>query len=142
MGALLRESTFRAQRAVNLGGGDLDEPADSVAAGGIQQDAGAGDIGVNKILRRIDAPVLVRFGGEVDDGEELMLPHQLVHEVGVRDVRVEKFIPLAVLGGEAGGVPNIGGVGERIHIGDELRVIVFEDVADEVAADKAAAAGH
>ena len=141
-GRLLGEPPLGAERAVDFVRGDLDEAADAVPPRGIQQDAGADDVGMDEILRGIDAAVHVGLGGEIDDGEELVLAHQLVHEVGIGDVRVEELVALAVLGGQAGDVGDIARVGQRIHVGDEFRGVMFQDVADEVAADKAAAAGN
>ncbi len=112
-----------------------------MAAGGVEEDAGADDVGVDEILGGIDAAIHVGFGGEIDDGEEVMLGHQLVHEVGVGDIGVEELVALAVLGGQAGDVGDVAGVGEGVDVRDELGVVMLEDVADEVAADEAAAAG-
>ena len=89
-----------------------------MAAGGVEQDAGADDVGVDEILRGIDAAIDVRFGGEIDHGEELLLVQEGVHLVGVRDVGLEKLVALAVFLDHAVEIGEISGVGEGIDIGD------------------------
>ena len=67
-----------------------------MAARAIEQHARADDIGVNEILRVVDAAVDVRFGGEIDDRVKLMLGHERVHLIGVCDIGFEKFVALAM----------------------------------------------
>ncbi len=66
-------------------------------AGGVEQHARADDVGVDEILRGIDAPIDVRFGGKIDDGVALFLVQKGVHLVGIGDIGLEKFVAFAVL---------------------------------------------
>ena len=82
----------------------------------IEQHARADHVGVNEILRRIDAAIDVRFGGEIDHGIKLVLGHERVHLVGVGDIGFEKFVALAMFLDHAIEIGEIAGVGQDIDI--------------------------
>ena len=109
---------------------------------GIEQHARADHVGVNEILRRIDAAIDVRLGREIDDGKKLMLKHECVHRVGVGDVGFEKFIALAMFFDHALEIGEVAGISERVHICDRSRLVMLQNVANKIAPDEAAAAGH
>ena len=110
-----------------------------MAAGGIQHDGGAEHVGVDEVLRGVNGAVHMALGGKVDDGEKLMLLHQLLDLLGVGDVRVEKFIPRAIALRQARDVGDGPRIGEGVHVGHIGWDVVFKDVPDEVGTDEAAA---
>ena len=113
-----------------------------MAAGGVEQHARADDVGVDEILRGIDAPVDVRFGREIDDGVELLLVQEGVHLVGIGDVGLEKFVALAVLLDDAVEIGEIPGVGEGVDICDVRRLVMLQNVTNKVTPDEPTAACH
>ena len=110
--------------------------------GAIEQHAGADDIGVNEIERRIDAAIDMRFSREVDYGIELMLGHQRVHLVGISDVGFEKFVALAMFLDHAVEVGQIAGVREHINVAHVRRLVMLQNIPNKVAPDESAATGH
>ena len=113
-----------------------------MATGGVEQDTCADDVGVNEILRGIDAPIDVRFGGEIDDGVELFLVQQGVHLVPVGDVGLEKFVTFAMLLDDAVEIGQISGVGEGVNICDVRRLVMLQNVTNKVTPDEPTAARH
>ena len=108
----------------------------------IEQDAGPDYIGVNKVLRRVDAAIDMRFRGEVDHCEKGMLGHDRVDLIGVGDVRFEKFVALAMVRDHAVQVGQISGVGEHIDVGHTDWLVMFQNVANKVAPNESAATGY
>ena len=113
-----------------------------MAPGAIEQDAGADDVGVNEVLRVVDAAVDVRFGGEIDDRVKRVLGHERVHLVGIRDIRFEKFVALAMFLGDSVQVREISGVSEDIHIAHRSRLVMLQNIPNKVAPDETTATGH
>ena len=113
-----------------------------MAARGVEQYARADDIGVNEVLRRIDAAIDMRFGGEVDYGEKLVLGHERIHLIGVGNVGFEKFVALAMFLDHARQIGGITGISEHIDIGHEGRLVMLQNVANKIAPDESAATGH
>ena len=108
----------------------------------IEQHARADDVRVNEVLRRIDAAVDMRFGGEIDDRIERVLRHERVDLLGVGDVGLEKLVALAVLLGDAVEIRQIAGVGQNIHIADRSRLVMLQNIANKVAPDEPTATGN
>ena len=108
----------------------------------IEQHAGANDVCVNEVLRRIYAAVDMRFGGEVDDGVKLVLGHERVHLVWVGDVGFEKLVAFAMFLDHAIEVGEVTGVSEHVHVRHERRFVMLQNVANKIAPDESAAAGH
>src|SRR5438046_9730688 len=108
---------------------------------GIEQHAGADNVGVNEILRRIDAAIDVRLGREIDDSKKLMLKHKCVHRVGVGDVGFEKFIALAMFFDHALEIGEVAGISERVQICDLVRIVMWENVVSLLATAEDAAVG-
>ncbi len=97
---------------------------------------------MNEVLGRIDASIDVRLGGEIDDGEELMLEHEGVHRVGVGDIGFEKFVAFAMFLDHAVKIGEVAGVGQGVDICDRGRLVMLQNIANKIAPDEAAAAGH
>ncbi len=113
-----------------------------MAAGAIEQHTGADHIGMNEVQRRINAAIDMRFGREINNGVKLMLGHELIHLIGIGNVGLEEFVPIAVLLGYALEVGEVAGVGQDIDISDVGRLVMFQNVANKVAADETAAARY
>ena len=122
------------QVAVDLVGGDV-VVADAVLADGLQQAEGALDVGAQERLRVRDGVVVVALGGVVHDG--VVARDDAVQQLGVADVAHDE---LHAVGGQAGDVLGVAGVGQLVQDGHvDVRVVV-DHVVHEVAADEAAAA--
>jgi hypothetical protein len=113
-----------------------------VSARRIEKDARSDNVGVNEILRRIDAAIDVRFGREIDHGIKLVIGHERVHLIGVGDVALEKFVTLAVLLHHAVEVREIPRVSQSIDICYVRRLVMLQNVTNKVAPDEATAAGN
>ena len=111
-------------------------------AGAAKQHARADDVGVDEILRGIDAPIDVRFGREIDNGVELFLVQEGVHLVGIGDIRLEKFVAVAMFLDDAVEIGPISGVGEGINICDVRRLVMLQNVTNKVTPDEPTAARH
>ena len=122
------------QVAVDLVGGDV-VVADAVFPHGLQKSEGALDVGAQERLRVRDGVVVVALGGVVHDG--VVARDDAVQQLGVADVAHDE---LHAVGGQAGDVLGVAGVGQLVQDGHvDVRVVVHH-VAHEVAADEAAAA--
>lgn len=122
------------QVAVDLVGGDV-VVADSVFADGLQQAEGALHVGAQERLGVGDGVVVVALGGVVHDG--VVARDDAVQQLGVADVAHDE---LHAVGGQAGDVLGVAGVGQLVQDGHvDVRVVV-DHVVHEVAADEAAAA--
>ena len=122
------------QVAVDLVGGDV-VVADSVFSNGLQKAEGALHVGAQERLGVGDGVVVMALGGVVHD--RVVARHQLIEQGGVADIAHDE---LHAVGGQAGDVLGVAGVGQLVQDGDvDVRVVV-DHVVDEVAADEAAAA--
>src|SRR5438128_11461623 len=108
----------------------------------IQKHARTNDVGVNEILWRIDAAIDVRLGREIHDREKLMLEHERVYRVGIGNVSFEKFVTFAMFLNHAIEIGKVAGVSQRVHICDRGRLVMLPNIANKIAPDEAAAAGH
>ena len=122
------------QVAVDLVGGDV-VVADSVLADGLQKAEGALHVGAQERLGVGDGVVVVALGGVVDDG--VVAGDQPVQQLRVADVAHDE---LHAVGGQAGDVLGVAGIGQLIQDGNVHPRVVVHDVVHEVAADEAAAA--
>ncbi len=111
-------------------------------AGAIEHHTGTNHVGVNEILRGINAAIDMGFGSEINDGVELVLGHELIHLIGIGDVGLEEFVAIAVLLGHALEVGEVAGVGQDIDIREVSRLVMFQNVANKVAANETAAARY
>ena len=110
--------------------------------GAIKQHTGADHVSVNEIQRRINAAIDMGFGREINNGVKWMLGHELVHLVGIGNVSLEEFVAVAVRLGQTVEVGKVAGVGQDINIRDVSRLVMFQNVANKVAANETAAARH
>jgi len=84
----------------------------------------------------------MRFSREIDNGVKRMLGHELIHLVGTGNVSLEEFIMIAVGLGHPLEVGEVAGVGQDIDISDVGRLVMFQNVANKVAANETAAARY
>ena len=82
------------------------------------------------------------LGREIDNGVKLMLGHELIHLVGIGNVGLEEFVAIAVRLGQTVEIGKVAGVGQDINIRDVSRLVMFQNVANKVAANETAAARH
>ena len=82
------------------------------------------------------------FSREIDDGVKLVLGHELIHLIGIGDVGLEEFVAIAVRLGQTVEIGKVAGVGQDINIRDVSRLVMFQNVANKVAANETAAARH
>ena len=82
------------------------------------------------------------FGREIDDGVKLVLGHELIHLVGIGNVSLEKFVAIAMRLGQTVEIGKVASVGQGINIRDVSRLVMFQNVANKVAANETAAARH
>ena len=96
---------------------------------------------MNKIERIVDAAVDVRFCGEIDHRIELVLGHQRVHRVGIRDIGFEKFVTLAMFFDHAFKIGDVTSISEHIDISDVCGLVMLQNISTKVAPDESAATG-
>ncbi len=113
-----------------------------MAAGAIEHHTGADDVSMNEVQRGINAAIDMGLGREINHSVELVLGHELIHLIGIGDVGFEEFVAIAVLLGHALEVGEVAGVGQDIDISDVGRLVMFQNVANKVAADETAAARY
>jgi hypothetical protein len=82
------------------------------------------------------------LGREIDNGVKLVLGHELIHLVGIGNVGLEEFVAIAVRLGQTVEIGKVASVGQDINIRDVSRLVMFQNVANKVAADETAAARH
>ncbi len=82
------------------------------------------------------------FGREIDNGVKLVLGHELIHLVGIGNVGLEEFVAIAVCLGHTVEIGKVASVGQDVNIRDVSRLVMFQNVANKVAADETAAARH
>ena len=101
----------------------------------------ADDAGPKERLRVEDRAVDVGLGGDVDDGVGAV--DERPDDVRVRDVALDEREAGGLLGIALDGreVRAVAGVGELVEHGHARPVVAAEDLADELAADEAGAAG-
>ena len=82
------------------------------------------------------------FGREINDRVKLVLGHELIHLVGIGNVSLEEFVAIAMRLDQTVEVGKVAGVGQDINIRDVSRLVMFQNVANKVAANETAAARH
>ena len=110
--------------------------------GAIKQHTGADHVSVNEIQRRINAAIDMGLGREIDNGVKLMLGHELIHLVGIGNVSLEEFVAIAVRLSQTVEIGKVARVGQDINIRDVSRLVMFQNVANKVAANETAAARY
>ena len=71
-----------------------------------------------------------------------MLGHERVDLIGIGDVGFEKFVAFAMFLDHASEAGEVTGISEHIDIGHRRRLVMLQNVANKVAPDESAAAGH
>ena len=71
-----------------------------------------------------------------------MFGHQGIHLIGIRDIRFEEFVAIAMLLCHARKIRQIAGIGKHIDVGYVSRLVMFQNVANKVAPNETTAAGH
>ena len=113
-----------------------------MAAGAVEHHTGADHVSMNEVQRRINAAIDMGLSREINHSVELVLRHERVHLIGIGNVGLEKFVTIAMCFGYALEVGEVAGVGQNIDIGDVGRLVMFQNVANKVAANETAAAGY
>ena len=113
-----------------------------MAPGAIEQDTRADDVGMDEIERRIDTAIDMRFGSEIDHAIKLVLGHERVHLVRIRDVGFEKFVTLAMFFDHAIQIGEIARVSEHIDIAHRRGLVMLQNIPNKVAPDESAATGY
>ncbi len=112
-------------------------------SGSLEQVEGPHDIGLDKVIRAHDGAVHVGFGREVADRVHPVLVERPRQAVAVPDIGLLEEVAPRKTFLQAGEVFPVAGVGQRVQVDHPAGVAGFlQQVADEVAADEAAAAGH
>ena len=99
----------------------------------------AAEIGANHRLRREDAAVDVRFGGEVHDGIRLFFANGCSTTIGVADVAVHKAVALIAI--DRRQILQIPGVGQLVEI-DDVEIGIRDHHAHKRRADETGATGY
>ena len=84
----------------------------------------------------------MQLGREIDHGKKLMLEQERVDRVGVSNVGFEKFVAFAMFLDHAVKIGEVAGISERVHICDRGRLVMLQNIANKIAPNEAAAAGH
>ena len=82
------------------------------------------------------------FGREIDNGVKLVLGHELIHLVGIGNVSLEEFVAIAARFRYTVEVSKVAGIGQYVDIRDVSRLVMFQNVANKVAANETAAARY
>ena len=105
----------------------------------IKERLGADDIGRQKDLRLGDGAVNMALRRKVDNGVDVVGFKDLGQRGSVAYIRLDKGVARIVF--DVAEVIEVAGVGQRVDI-DDVVVVIFEHVMDEVGADKARAARY
>src|SRR5262249_31750351 len=108
-------------------------------AGGIEQYLRAENVGADERSGVVDAAVNVTFGGEVQNRADARTDDRS-HRVAVGDVALDKAMARVVR--QVRQVRWVAGVSEAIEVDNRNVALHIEEVANEVAANESAAAGH
>ena len=132
------------ERAVDFVSGHVHEAALPVAvpgpAGRFQESVGAQHVGAHKSGRVLDAAVHVAFGREVHHRVSLL--HEGQHRLGIADVAAHDAQPIGVLCLQIGQVQGVARIGQQVQVDHAVFGVVGQNMADEVGAYEAVAAGY
>jgi hypothetical protein len=123
-------------RAVDLVGGDVQEPFDAGAPRDVAQDVGSATVGADERVGVDDRTIDVTLGGEVHD--RIVTFHRIADGGAVADVTLDERKPWIVL--EIAQTREVAGVGQCVVDGDMV-VTVGEHVARIVGSDEPGGAG-
>ena len=88
-----------------------------MAAGTIEKHARTDDIRMDEIKRRINAAIDMLFAGKINHGVKLVLGHERVHLISVRDVGFEKLVAFAMFLDHAVEIGQIARISEHVNVG-------------------------
>src|SRR5438046_2261617 len=108
----------------------------------IEQHVRADHVSMNEVLRRIDAPIDMRFRGKIDNRIKLAFCHERVHLVSVCNIGFEKFVTLAMFLRDAVQIREIPGVGEDIDVAHGSRLVMLQNISNKVTPNKATATSY
>ena len=145
IGCLFREQTLGTQAAVDFVGTDVMENLKSVRVlpGNFEEVEGPDDVRMDEALRPSDRTVHVGFGGKVADGVDFMAKKNFLHQSGVADIGLYKYIAPGISGIDAAQVFRIPRIGQLVHIDNPPpEFLLCQKVMNEIAADETATAGY
>jgi hypothetical protein len=113
-----------------------------VAAGRLEEIEGTHDVREDELGGPLDGAVHVALRREVTHGVDAVVGEDLVHALEAADVLPQEYVAAGESCFEIAQVFGVAGVGQLVDVDDTAReACLFEQVADEVAADETAAAG-
>ena len=89
-----------------------------MAACGLEQGVGAGDVGLDEAARPVDGPIHMAFGGQMHDRIGAMVSQDAVHRGAVANISLFKGIKRAVRHG--GQIIEAGGIGQLVDVHDMM----------------------
>ena len=84
----------------------------------------------------------MRFGRKIDHCIALMLEHEGIHCVGIGNISFEKFVAFAMFLDHAIEIGEVAGISQRVDVCDRSRLVMLQNIANKIAPNEAAAAGH
>ena len=142
-GCLLSEEQVgpvQRQVAVDLVGGHLVIPLDAVLPAGVHHHGSAQDIGLEEHLGVLNGAVHMALRCEVDHNIGVFLLKELVDGIPVTDVDLAEAEVGVLHGRFQGG--QVARIGQAVHAHHPVLRVIFQQIVNEVAADKAGTAGH
>ena len=109
-----------------------------MSAHGFKQAKCADNVGLNKFFGAVNGAVHMRLRGEVNDGANGVASEEFADQFAVGNVAVHKGV--RGVRGKRVEIVGVAGVGERVKINDGF-IAGGEPILNEIAADKARAAG-
>ena len=128
------------QIAVDFVGRNLMVARDAVLAAGVEQDARADDVCLEKNFRVLDGAVDVALGGKVDDDVRVLGLEEVIDGLAVGDVGADECEVFVLL--RSFERLEVAGIGELVKADQTVFRVVLEFVVNEVATDKTGAAGN
>ncbi len=126
----------RRQTSVDFVGGNVDKPAHRLGSHRLQQIEGSAQIGFENRLRRENAPVDVRFGGEVNHRIRLGLLKNGPQAVQIAEIGLDE--PIVWMIGYRNQILEIPGISKLVEI-EDLNGWVLKGEAHETRTDKSRA---
>src|SRR5262249_39359064 len=127
------------EATVDLVGTDLHVALNGKLAGRIEQDLCTEHVGADKRSGVVDAAIDVTFRGEVQNGANARA-NDSAHGLAVGSITLDETTTRVAQ--QVCQVRQVAGVAEAVEVDKGYVAFRVEQVADEVAADEAAAAGH
>jgi hypothetical protein len=84
----------------------------------------------------------MRFGREINDRIKLMLGHERVHLISVRDIGFEKLVAFAMFFDYAIQIGEVARVSEDINVCHVRGLVMLQNIPNKVAPDESTATGY